>query len=118
MNQAAAAAQTLPRPKRSRRVEEHCRPKRQPRYSVILWNDDDHTFAYVIVMMMELFGYPAEKGFQIARAVDAEGRAVVITTTREHAELKRDQIHAFGKDGLIEKCAGSMWATVEAVAAE
>jgi ATP-dependent Clp protease adaptor protein ClpS len=118
MNHAAAAAQALPQSKRSRRVEEHRRPKRQPRYHVILWNDDDHTFAYVIAMMMELFGYPAEKGFQIAQAVDTEGRAVVITTTREHAELKRDQIHAFGKDHLIDKCKGSMWATIEAVEAE
>ena len=118
MNQGAAAAQALPGSKRSRRVREHRRPKRQPRYSVILWNDDDHTYAYVIAMIMELFGYPAEKGFQIARAVDGEGRAVVITTTREHAELKRDQIHAFGKDGMIEKCAGSMWATIEPVEAE
>ena len=33
--------------------------------------------------------------------------------TRELAELKRDQIHAFGRDDLIEGCLGSMWATIE-----
>jgi len=94
------------------------RPKRQPWYNVVLWNDDDHTYAYVIVMLMELFGYPPEKGFQMAETVDTQGRVILLTTTREHAELKRDQIHAYGKDGLIENCQGSMWATIEAVETE
>lgn len=87
--------------------------KRQPRYQVILWNDDDHTFEYVIAMLKQLFGFPAEKGFKYAKDVDANGKVVVLTTTREHAELKRDQIHAFGKDELIANCAGSMSSTIE-----
>ena len=65
-------------------------------------------------MMMELFGYPMEKGYQIAREVDTAGRAVVLTTTKEHAELKRDRIHAYGADGLIKDSKGGMWATIEA----
>jgi ATP-dependent Clp protease adaptor protein ClpS len=88
--------------------------KRQPRYHVILWNDDDHSYDYVIRMMRELFGHPIEKGMQIAVQVDTQGRAVCLTTTKEHAELKRDQIHAYGKDKLIDRCKGSMWATIEA----
>lgn len=87
--------------------------KRQPPYHVILWNDEDHTYQYVIKMLTELFGYPPEKGFLMAHEVDTQGRIVVLTTTREHAELKRDQIHAFGKDVLIAGCKGSMWATIE-----
>jgi len=94
------------------------RPKRQPRYRVVLWDDDDHTYAYVIVMLMKLFGHTAEQGYQMAREVDTQGRVVVLTTTKEHAELKRDQIHAFGKDDLIEGCKGSMWATIEPVPGE
>ena len=39
----------------------------------------------------------------------ATGRAVVCTTSLERAELKRDQIHAYGPDKSIERCAGSMW---------
>lgn len=98
-----------------RRQEEDTRQKRQPRYQVVLWNDEDHTYEYVILMLLDLFGYPAETGFKLASRVDAEGRAVVLTTTLEHAELKRDQIHAFGKDKLVEGCAGSMWSTIEPV---
>lgn len=88
--------------------------KRQPPFHVVLWNDDDHTYQYVVAMMMELFGHTVEQGFQIAQQVDKQGRAVVLTTTKEHAELKRDQIHAYGKDPLIRASKGSMWATIEA----
>jgi ATP-dependent Clp protease adaptor protein ClpS len=80
---------------------------------VILWNDEDHTYQYVIAMLMQLFGFPAEKGYLLAKEVDTQGRVILLTTTREHAELKRDQIHAFGKDELIEGCQGSMSATIE-----
>jgi ATP-dependent Clp protease adaptor protein ClpS len=95
------------------RREERSKPRRQPRYHVILWDDNDHTYDYVIRMMKELFGHPFEKGVQIAKEVDRSGRAVCLTTTREHAELKRDQIHAYGKDALIVRCKGSMSASVE-----
>jgi len=90
--------------------------KRQPPYHVILWNDDDHTYEYVILMLLELFGHPPEKGFLMAEEVDAQGRVIVLTTTLEHAELKRDQIHAYGKDFWIARCKGSMRATLEPAA--
>ena len=95
------------------REQERQKPKQQPRYHVILWDDDDHTYEYVIRMMKELFGHTTERGFQIAEQVDTGGRAVCLTTTREHAELKRDQIHAYGKDSLIGRCQGSMSASIE-----
>jgi ATP-dependent Clp protease adaptor protein ClpS len=90
-------------------------PKQQPRYHVILWDDDDHSYEYVIHMMQELFGHEVEKGYEIAKTVDNDGRAICLTTTMEHAELKRDQIHAFGKDDLIGRCQGAMSATIEPV---
>lgn len=102
---------TLPREKTKPREEN--KTKRQPPYHVILLNDDDHSYQYVIVMLQQLFGHPPEKGYQMAKEVDTQGRVVVLTTTLEHAELKRDQIHAFGPDPLIERCKGSMSATIE-----
>lgn len=89
--------------------------KRQPRYSVILWDDDDHTYDYVIRMMQQLFGHNHEQAFQIADCVDKSGRAVCLTTTLEHAELKRDQIHSFGADARLARCQGAMFATLEPV---
>ena len=87
--------------------------RRQPPYHVILMNDDDHSYVYVILMLKELFGHPAEKGFKLAQKVDNEGRAIVLTTSRELAELKQEQIHAFGPDPSIPRCKGSMSATIE-----
>ncbi len=100
---------TLP----SKKTKEKKQLKRQPPYNVILLNDDDHSYEYVIRMLQSLFGYPPEKGFLMAEEVDKSGRVIVLTTTMEHAELKRDQIHAFGPDPLIPRCKGSMSAELE-----
>jgi ATP-dependent Clp protease adaptor protein ClpS len=115
--QAAAVAEPeveAAEPQQKRKPAAKKKPKRQPRYHVILWNDDDHSYEYVVEMMQKLFGHEREKGFQIAKQVDTQGKAVVLTTTLEHAELKRDQIHAYGPDKLIARCKGSMSATIEA----
>jgi ATP-dependent Clp protease adaptor protein ClpS len=111
MSQEAAIATPVP----ETAVEERKRPKRQPRYNVVLWNDDDHTYEYVIIMLGELFAHPVETAFQMAKEVDSSGRVVVLTTTMEHAELKRDQIRAYGKDFFLNRSKGSMSATIEPV---
>lgn len=93
--------------------QEETRTRRQPPYHVILLNDDDHSYQYVILMLLELFGHPVEKGMQLAKQVDESGRAIVLTTSLEHAELKQEQIHAYGPDPLIPRCQGSMSAEIE-----
>ena len=98
---------TQPLEKREQKTE------RLPPYNVILLDDDEHSFEYVIHMLKTLFGHPPEKGYRMALEVDATGRVIVATTNLEHAELKRNQIHAFGPDPLIPRCKGSMSATVE-----
>jgi ATP-dependent Clp protease adaptor protein ClpS len=91
------------------------KPKKAPRYHVILWDDSDHSYEYVQIMMVELFRMPLERGYEIAWRVDKTGRAICITTTKEHGELKVEQIHAYGADPLIPRCKGSMSATLEKV---
>ena len=88
----------------------------QPPWHVILWNDDDHSYDYVVEMLAKLFGHPVERGMQMAREVDTAGRCVVATLAQERAEFKRDQIHGYGADWRIPRCKGSMSATVEAAA--
>jgi len=108
--QSEGGAVVAPRKQRS----EERKPRRQPKYNVLLWDSNDHTFDYVEKMLRELFGHEKEQCVELAKQVDEEGRAVVLTTTKEHAELKRDQIHAYGKDNL-EGSKGSMWSTIEPV---
>ncbi len=95
-------------------VDQEQQTKRQPPYNVVLLNDDDHTYQYVIEMLKALFGHPVEKGYQLAKIVDTKGRAIVCTTSLERAELKRDQIHAYGPDPRIPRSKGSMTAELEA----
>ena len=96
-----------------RKTKEEHEVQKQPPYNVILHNDDDHSYDYVIRMLKELFAYPEEKGFLLAEEVHTKGKVIVCTTSLERAELKRDQIHAFGPDPLIERCQGAMTATIE-----
>lgn len=106
---------TVAIPVKERESETSNKPRRQPRYVVRLWDDDKHTFLYVIKMTRELFGHTLEQAQELAQTVDNSGSAICLTTTREHAELKQDQIHAYGKDGLIADCAGSMSCSIEPV---
>jgi len=110
-NQQTMVAEPQVETKKQRKTK----PKKQPRSHVILWEDADHSYDYVVLMMKQVFRHPIETGFQIAKEVDSSGRAICLTTTLEHAELKRDQIHSFGKDELIARCKGSMSATIEPV---
>lgn len=87
--------------------------KQQPKYNVILWDDSEHTYEYVITMMQRLFGHSYLSGLRIAKEVDHSGKAVCLTTTLEHAELKRDQIRAFGRDKFSRISRGSMSASIE-----
>ncbi len=98
---------TRPLEKKERKTEG------MPPYNVVLLDDDDHSFEYVIHMLKTIFGHPPEKGYRMAIEVDTTGRVVVATTNLEQAELKRDQIHAFGPDPLIPRCKGSMSAIIE-----
>jgi ATP-dependent Clp protease adaptor protein ClpS len=109
LNRAPTMTETITRPLE----KEEQRTEGLPPYNVVLLDDDDHSYEYVIVMLKKVFGHPIEKGFEMAQEVDATGRVVVATTNLEQAELKRDQIQAFGPDPLIPRCRGSMSATVE-----
>ncbi len=100
-------------------VEKSPRKKRKkrtlkiPQYHVILLDDDEHSYDYVIEMLMQTFGHSASTAFEMACKVDARGEVIVDTTTQERAELKRDQIHAYGADWRIPRCKGSMSARIE-----
>ncbi len=87
--------------------------KQPPLWNVVLLDDDDHSYEYVIRMLGDLFRHALPTAFTMAQHVDEHGRVVVFTTHKEHAELKRDQILAYGKDPLLARCKGSMSATIE-----
>lgn len=104
------AGTALPTPKIA---EADADVKQAPMYHVILHDDPNHTYEYVIEMLMKLFAKTFEEAFEHAAEVDNSGVTIVDTTTMERAELKRDQIKAYGADWRSKGCPGSMHATIE-----
>jgi ATP-dependent Clp protease adaptor protein ClpS len=84
-----------------------------PLYRVVLLDDNDHTYDYVIEMLQRIFYLSLEDAYRHAEEVDRCGRTVLITCELGQAEFARDQIQSFGPDRRLPRSAGSMSAVVE-----
>lgn len=85
----------------------------EPPYHLVLLDDDDHTYQYVIEMLGTVLGYEPEKAYALACLVDAEGRVTVETANHDQVTRHQRQIHSYGPDPRIARCKGSMSATIE-----
>ena len=103
----------MPAPTATPDVMERQKEELVPLYHVVLLNDDDHTYDYVVDMLQHLFLLSAAQAFHHAVEVDTTGRTVVITCERPQAEFARDQIHAYGADWRLPRSKGSMSARIE-----
>lgn len=99
----SATAPTITPSVQKQEEEEHGRL-----FHVVLLDDDEHTYDYVIEMLQKLFLYSKERAFQHAVEVDRTGKTIVITCELPQAEFARDQIHAYGADHRMPKSKGSM----------
>ncbi len=106
-------APVLPGRPRTAPAQPRLEPELEPPYHVILYDDDTHTYAYVIEMVVAIFGYDEMKSFKIACEVDESGRVIVVTCHKELAELRVEQIHEYGPDPRMKESQGSMKATME-----
>ena len=95
-------------------IEDESRDKLEPLYHVILLNDDDHTYDYVVEMLQKIFGFSATRAFRHAVEVDTQGTTILHSSGLEEAEQKRDRIHTYGPDWRLPRSVGSMAAIVEA----
>ena len=82
-------------------------------HHVILLNDEDHTYEYVIEMLMELFSFDEKKAYDHTVDVDTKGHTRLVTLPLEQAEKKRDQIHEYGPDPRLPRSFGGMAALIE-----
>src|SRR5215212_10425549 len=83
------------------------RPALAPRFHLVLLDDNDHSYEYVIELLGHVLGYGPEKSFVLARVVDTQGRAIVETAGHAQVTGHQRQIHAFGADPRIERSKGS-----------
>lgn len=84
-----------------------------PLYRVVLLDDDDHTYEYVVEMLQKIFVFSVDQAYRHAEEVDTAGRTVLITCELREAEFGRDQINSYGPDWRLPRSKGSMSAIVE-----
>lgn len=94
-------------------VKEEPRTQRMPPYNVVVLNDEDHTFEYVIEMLIKLFAHSLPRAKELTWEIHSRGRAIVYTTHKEKAELKRDQVLAYGADPRLARSNGSLRCYIE-----
>jgi ATP-dependent Clp protease adaptor protein ClpS len=94
-------------------VESTTKDERAKLYHVIILNDEEHTFDYVIEMLQAIFNMSQAKAFAHTLEADRTGSSIVLTTSLEEAETKRDQVHAYGPDWRMPSSRGSVAALVE-----
>jgi len=102
--------------RREKDVRQEKKGELTPLYNVVLLDDDDHTYEYVIEMLQKLFAFSESDAFQHAVEVDSTGRTIVVTCELAQAEFGREQIHAYGADPRMPQSKGSMSAIVEPAA--
>jgi len=94
------------------------RSKRLPPYHVIILNDEEHTFDYVIELLTKLFNHSLQSAVELTWRIHLTGRAVVYTTHKEKAELKRDQVLGYGPDPRMSVSKGPLGCYIEPAPAD
>ena len=94
-------------------VTEETKTRRMPPYNVVVLNDEDHTFEYVIEMLVKLFAHTLPRAKELTWEIHSRGRAIVYTTHKEKAELKRDQVLAYGADPRLSRSKNSLRCYIE-----
>ncbi len=91
---------------------------RTPLYRVVLLDDNDHTYDYVIEMLQKIFIFTLQEAYRHAEEVDAKCRTVLVTCELPEAEFARDQVRIYGPDWRLPRSQGSMSAIVEPAGCE
>ena len=108
------STQTAPAAK----VAPDTRTKRLPPYNVVILNDEEHTFDYVIELLTKLFAHTVKAAIELTWRIHLSGRAVVYTTHKEKAELKRDQVLSYGPDPRMSSSKASLGCYIEPAPAD
>lgn len=107
--QGAASAVVQPEPE----VVQESRTRRLPPYNVVILNDEEHTFEYVIELLIKLFAHSIPVAENLTWEIHNRGRAIVYTTHKEKAELKREQVVAYGADPRMSISKGPLRCYIE-----
>src|SRR5260370_3256747 len=94
-------------------IETIQRDELTPVYNVVLLDDDDHTYDYVVEMLQTLFVFSQDQAYRHAVEEDTHGRTILLTCALSVAEFARDQVHAFVPDERMPMPKESISAVIE-----
>ncbi len=78
-------------------LDERPKTKKPRRYVVLLLNDDYTTMEFVVLVLMKFFHKDETQSTAIMLQVHHKGYGVVGAYTRDVAETKVEQVHAFAR---------------------
>jgi len=97
-NDPGESAAAVAKPKRVRKTV----PKRKPPQQVLLHNDDQSEFGFVINTIVELTPLNEQEAKVRTKEAHETGVALLLTTHKERAELYKDQFESKGLTVTIE----------------
>ena len=93
---------TLPKPTKRKKQK----PKREPKYHVVLWNDDYNTMYRVVEILTRVLGISVEQANQYMLEAHTMGQTIIFTGSLTQAEMIKDKIIGHAPDPYT-------WATCE-----
>lgn len=94
-------------------TDQSAKTRKQPPYNVIVLNDEEHTFEYVIELLTKLFSHSLLIAEKLTWQIHNSGRAIVLTTHKELAELKCEQVLDYGPDPRMSVSKGPLRCYIE-----
>jgi len=113
----AALAEPIVMTRPRAETDQTTQTRRQPPYHVVILNDEEHTFEYVIDLLIKIFRHSLPTAEQL-RKIHSSGRAIVYTTHKEKAELKREQVLTWGPDPRMSISKGPLGCYIEPAPAD
>ena len=91
----------------------HTATKPQASFRVVLFNDESHTYDYVVEMLVVVCRLSREAAFRCAVEVDISGRTIVFYGSNKDCQDIAAKILNYGPDHRLPHSIGSMEAEVQ-----
>ncbi|HEV7622892.1 MAG TPA: ATP-dependent Clp protease adapter ClpS [Amnibacterium sp.] len=75
-------------------------------WTLIVWDDPVNLMTYVTWVFTSYFGFPKPKSERLMMQVHTEGRAAVVSGTREEMERHVEAMHGYGLQATLQQVDG------------
>src|SRR5205085_10028242 len=96
----------MPKPSVAPETEVVQKDQTVPLYRVVLLDDNDHTYDYVIEMLQRIFIFSLDQAYRHAEEVDRCGRTILITCELQPDVYASDQFHSYGPVWSVSRTDG------------